>query len=553
MGWRACVAAFSGYLAWSILLFGRGVVTAPNGRVVGDGGSDKTISMWALEWWPHALADGRDPLSASSVWAPGGMDLSWIAGIPGAAFVASPLTLTTGPVVSYNALILLAPATAAFGGFLLARWVTGAPWPAFVGGLLFGFSSYQVGHTIGHLNLTLVVAIPLAILLVLQRHAGQLTRLRYLVAVTVVLAAQFLISTELFLMLVGTGALALVLAWWILDRDERTRLRRTTLETIAALCLTGILVAPYLVHAFVLTGPSWAPTRSPFDATADLASHVVPERWIWIRPPGSTEIARRFTANPVESTAYLGAPLVVIVLLFAARGPRTRANSLLLSVLALLVVFALGPWVRLAGTTVLPGPGQLLARLPVAESALPVRLTLFVSLLAALVCALWLAERQASVLRWLTAALAVVALVPTPSRAFWTSDVERSCFFASGHAQRVFAPDDILLVLPYGAAGWSMLWQAEADFGYRMAGGRLGNLPPGEQRWLPLLRALAGAKHPPGAPAELSRFVRTHGVDAIVVVPSQTRDAPERLVETLGIEPDRVCDALVYRTPTAAG
>jgi hypothetical protein len=550
VGWRSSIAAFGAYAAWSVVLFGRGVVAAPDARVVGDGGSDKTISMWALEWWPHALLHGRDPFSADVVWAPHGMDLAWIVGIPGAAYAAAPLTYLTSPVVAYNVLALLAPASAAWGAFLLARWVTAAPWPAFLCGLLFGFSSYEISHTLGHLHLTLVVAIPLSALLVLRRAAGEITRTRYLLALTAVLAAQFLVSTEIFLMLVGVGVLALALAWWILDSGRRATLRRTAAETVLALGLTGVVVAPYLVHAFLLTGPSWAPTRSPFEATADLANVVVPRRWTWIQPPGADEIARRFTANPVESTAYLGLPLVAVVALFALRRGRSQSQRLLLALLAVLFVFSLGPWVRVAGTTVLAGPGQLFARVPVTESALPVRLTVFVSLLAALVCAIWLAERRTSIFRWSLAVLSVVALLPTPSTAFWTAEVERACFFADGHAQRLFRPDDVLLVLPYGRAGWSMLWQAEADFGYRTAGGRLGNLPPDEQRWLPLLRVLAGAEPSKTAADQLRPFLDEHDVDAIVVVPTRTRPSPRALVERLGVEAVRVCDALVYRLPT---
>ena len=89
-----------------------------------------------------------------------------------------------------------------------------------------------------------------------------------------------------------------------------------------------------------------------------------------------------------------------------------------------------------------------------------------------------------------------------------------------------------------------MLWQAETGFAYRIAGGRLGNLPPSEQRWRPVLQALAGAQTTPEATGQLPAFLREHGVDAIVVVPSQTRNRVERLVATLGVEPAHIADAL---------
>jgi hypothetical protein len=537
--------ALISYIALAVLFFGRGVVSAPNDRVVGDAGSDKTIFMWALEWWPRALADAKDPLNADVVWAPNGMDLSWVAAIPGAAYVATPLTSIVGPVTSYNVLALLAPATAAWTAFFLGRWVTSSFWPGFVCGLLFGFSSYEIGHTIGHLNLTLVAVIPLAVLLVLRRATEELSARRYIAYLTIVLSAQFLVSTETFLTLLGVGVLALAFGWWILERQRRSAVHKTAIDTFLSLVLTAIVVCPYLIHAFVLTGPAWAPTRDPFDAAADIANFAVPRRWTWLRPPGGDELARRFTANPVESTAYLGVPLIAIVVLFAARRGRPRAHVLLLALLGTTILFSLGPWVRIAGTTIAVGPGYALAHLPVTRNALPVRLTLFVALFAGLVCAIWLAERPQSRLRWLAGCAAVIALLPTWSTSFWSADVERSTFFSDRHAKRTFDGDDTVLVLPYGRSGWSMLWQAESDFAYRMAGGRLGNLPPDEQRWLPVLRSLAGAEVTPQARRMFRRFLEEHRVDAIVIAPG-TRRPQRKMITALGLVPRRIADALVY-------
>ena len=93
-----------------------------------------------------------------------------------------------------------------------------------------------------------------------------------------------------------------------------------------------------------------------------------------------------------------------------------------------------------------------------------------------------------------------------------------------------------------------MLWQAESRFAYRMTGGRLGNLPPDEQRWLPVLRSLAGAVVTPEARRMLRPFLEEHRVDAIVVAPG-TRTPQRDMVNALGLVPQRIADALIHTLP----
>ena len=380
-----------------------------------------------------------------------------------------------GPVISYNVLALLAPATAAWTAFLLGRWVTASFYSAFVCGLLFGFSSYEIGQTIGHLHLTVLLAIPLVFLFVLRRVTGELSARRHVAYLTVVLSAQFLASTEIFLMLVSVGVMALVLGWWILEREKRPVVRTTAIEVSVARrdCIRCLAVPHPCVCAHRTRMGANAESIWRSGRHCELRSAASVDM---ARPPGGDEIAQRFTANPVESTAYLGVPLIAIIILFAVRRGRARGACAARRVAGNDRRFSLGPPPPPAGTTTGVGLGYALAHLPVTRSALPVRLTLFVALFAGLICAIWLAERPSSRLRPLAACAAVIAIAPTWSTSFWSAGVERSTFFSDGHAERVFEAGDTVLVLPYGRSGWSMLWQAESRFAYRMAGGRLGNL-----------------------------------------------------------------------------
>jgi hypothetical protein len=522
------------YAAGSIVFFGRGVLTAPATTVVGDAGADKTIFMWSLVWWPHALAHGHDPFDASLVWAPHGVDLAWATAIPGVGLAATPLTALVGPVAAYNVLVLAAPALSAWTAYLLASWVTRSFWPSLAAGWIFGFSAYEIGHMVGHLNLVLVFLVPLCALLVLRHHAGELGTRRFVLLLALALAAQFAISTEIFATLVLVGALFAVLTL------RRHAMRRTVVACLAAMVLAGVVVAPYLAHAFVVASPRDAPLRSPFSEATDLLNYVVPTRRIWIRPSDADHVTDRFRATGAERGGYLGVPLLLAAALFAAR----RRRSILTLGLAALVVASLGVGVRIAGRVIATGPWKLVAKLPLMTSVLPGRLTLYVALLVALMVATWLADKS-SRRRWALVLVGIALVLPNPSTHLWRSRVPNSTFFANGTFRRYLAPGDTALVLPFGPSGWSLFWQAETGMRFRLVGGHLGRrVIRAEEHW----RAVYDALGPGPAVAESTfrRFLAAHGVDAIVVAPG-TRPSALRLVRKLGIPPVRAADALVYQ------
>lgn len=545
-GWRKAAAAALPpllFLALSVALFGRHVVGSPSTKVVGDAGSDKTIAMWSLSWWPRAIARGIDPFAADVVWAPHGIDLAWATAIPLPALVATPLTLAAGPVVAYNALALAAPALAAWTSFGLARLIGASLPAATVGGLVFGFSPFHTNHTVGHINLTLTFLIPLAGILVALRVQQRMRRSSYVLSLVAVLAGQFLVSTELFLMLVLAGATVAGLGVWCASAPERVRLGLLLRETVVAVALSLVLVSPYLLHAFVLSGTEHQPLRSPAAASIDLANLVVPTRRVWLSPEPTESIVARFAASPVERTGYLGVPLLVA--LAAAAGARRRSplDTALLSAGAVLAVASLGPRIRVAGFDLFPGPWLPFAHLPVLGGALPARLSLFVSLLAALVLARWLGlDRR----RWVIGGLVVLSLAPVASKHLWTADVPRPAFFAADRDERHLHRGDTALVFPYGPVGWSLLWQAEDAFRYRLVGGHFGRrATPEEEEWRDYHHGLAGGPLPRGGPRRLALFLEAHQVDVIVTTPG-TRPGLRRLVESLHLPATRSGDAVVY-------
>jgi hypothetical protein len=542
------LAPLAGYVAFTVLWIGRDVVLHPSTKVLGDALSDKTILMWSFLWWPHAIAHGHDPFLATAVWAPHGVDLAWVTSSPTLSLVLAPLSETVGPVFTYNLAALAAPALAAWTAYLLARRLTGNGAASLFAGFLFGFSPYVVGQSIGHLNLSFVCLVPLAGLLAVRFHEGSLGRWRFAGALALVLALQFGISTEVFATLTLLGAICFALAFFLLD--GRGRLAALARYTALAYVGAGVVVTPYLLHAFA--DGTAAPLRPHRNRHAlDLANLVFPTHATWWRPPHSRAIVSGFTSNIDEIGGYVGVPLLLMALLAAvtSTGRLRRGVWLLLLAATAADALAAGPEVRVAGNPVVTGVWAGIERLPALGEALPIRLEMYAALFLSLAVALWLAQPGRRVWRFVLGALAVASLLPSPSSAFWTSRARQSRFFDSAASRALVHRGDTALVFPYASRrSWSMLWQAEMRFRFAMIGGHVGQaIVPSECRWYRDYESFGGGT-PPGGPAGFRRFLRAHHVSVVIEGPRTSPSVRELIRASLpDVRPVRDAGVTVLR------
>ncbi len=160
----------------SFAYFGWRLLPHPGRAILGTG-ADPQIFVWSFAWWPHAILGLTNPFVTHALYAPVGANLLWATSVPGLALAFAPLTILFGPVASYNVAALLLPALAAWCAYLLCLHLTRSLWASLVGGYLFGFSSFVLGHQLeGHLNLTAVFLVPLVALVVVRFVEGELSR-----------------------------------------------------------------------------------------------------------------------------------------------------------------------------------------------------------------------------------------------------------------------------------------------------------------------------------------------------------------------------------------
>jgi hypothetical protein len=522
-------------------------VIHPNTVCACDGGVDATQFIWALGWWPYALLHGLGPVVTHVIYAPNGINLASGTSVPGAALVAAPLTLLAGPVVAFNLLSLLAPALGAWFAYRLCVYITRAPAASIVGGYLFGFSSYGLGQVLGHLHTAFTFAPPAAALLTLRALDERLSPRRYAILLAAVLTVQLLLSTEMVLTLACVGTVALSCGWFASPPERRRRIVRLAPWILLAFGLTALVCSPYVYYEIFRGNDysaGWGTTYF-----ADALNYVVPTRITWLGGHALAGVSDAFSGHDLtESTAYLGPIQLGIVAAFVVGRWRTRTARFLLAVLVIVMIWSLGGYLTVDGHQLLELPWSIYSHLPLLDLLLPVRLTVYVSLICAVAVAGWVATPgRGARLRWVAALGAVALILPSVQH----SRFPEPRFFATDLYRRYLHRDENVLPIPAGEAGYSLLWQARSGMYFRLASGYFGAPPAAyaRQRVYWQLQQTAGSLGP-GTARALRAFVVRQRVGAIVLDPHASA-LWEPVLARDGLRPLAVGGVLLYRIPAS--
>ncbi|MGA8634389.1 MAG: hypothetical protein WB805_05980 [Candidatus Dormiibacterota bacterium] len=534
---------------------------APTTTYVGEG-PDPVQAIWGIGWVPFATTHGLNPLFSTAMNTPAGMNMLWgnAFAIP-MAVVLWPMTVTLGATVSYNLVITLSLALAAFLAYLvIRRWVPGVV-AAALGGLLYGFSPYMTAQYFGHLGLVLsAITPPLALMLldeIVVRQRRRPLTLGLLAAGLTVL--QFFITQEVLLTEVIVAAvLTLVLA---LSYRDQVRVRAGfVVRTLCIATLAAVVVLAY---------PTWLQFLAPGHLVihgavhgtdtyvTDAANFVVPTVAQLISPQSAIGISSHFSGNASEWDGYLGIPLVLILVFATVRFwqvPVIRTAGIVAAIVALL---SLGPHLHLAGHQLpVPLPWWIPAHLPVLENILPARMMIYVFLAASitfafLLRALWL-MRSSFAVNALVALAVLLPLVPTlPAPA---TTLQTQAPFTSETAAQMFAGANVLFE-PFPGVDYpqAMTWQRSANYSFTMLGGYvIGPYAPGVQAFQQKIHDLVARSGTvtlsSAEQLALASSLRSFGVSAVVVNPSVVPAGTSSLfTQVLGSPPVAEDGFLVWR------
>lgn len=466
------LAALTIFTAFWVGLVVPALVIHPGALQLDQSSMDPNFFVWSLRWWPYAIGHGLDPMTTRFIGAPGGFNLAWLTTVPVVAVLAAPVTAAFGPVVTLNLLTAFAPPVAGWAAFVLCRRLTGRFWPSLAGGAVYGYSAYEMNHSVpGHLNLTVSLLVPLISYLVVRWRDGAISREAFIGLLAAALVLQMLLFLETFAGLTVIWLAALSIGYWLAGPAARPRIAQLGRQAGVAYLVAVVIGSPYLGYVLTHTPAGFA-RNVPRTNALNLASLIVPRptrtfRLHWLHDTAA--------ALPTASQAgYIGIPLLLLAAALAVWAWKDLFTRFVIVMFVFAVLVAAGPDLAAGTLHALPVPWALAWKLPLARSAFPVRFMVFADLALAVIVALWLAAPlRHALLRWMTGLLAVAVVLvnipfitapqPTPSS-------QLPGFIASGQFRHYLTHGEIVLVISArGNAG--LLFQAVSDFYFRISGG----------------------------------------------------------------------------------
>jgi hypothetical protein len=507
--------------------------------------TDPNFYVWSLRWWPYAVAHGVNPLHTTLIGAPAGYGLAWVTSIPPLALIAFPLTELAGPVVTFNLLVVVALPVSGWAAFVLCRRLTGRFWASLAGGAVYGFSAYEMNHIFsGQLNLAFAALLPLIAYLMLAWRDQVIGSRTFVALLALAMTAQFYLFLETFADMSAVLVLGLAAGYLLADRPDRKLITGLSLRVGIAYAIALVLAAPYLKYA-LSHQPAGFSSR-PSSASLKLASLVIP--WSG-RTFGLGWLARAAVplAGP-DLDGYVSIPLLAIAVALCAVAWRRRMTRFLAVIVVLLILLALGPTLHIDSWS---GVGRLpwgrVWSLPIARSAYPVRLMVFVFLALAVMTALWLAgPSKRWWARWLLGLLAAAAIVANTVPLALQDQSGSPAFITTGEYRQYLKPGETVVMLSKHP-NVALLWQAQMDFYPKVAGGFINKAITGYDG-VPAPVAQLGTVGL--AKPEVQRFrsyLITAKIGAILVAQNEAGSWPA-IFSRLGLHGQAAGGVIVYKT-----
>jgi hypothetical protein len=443
---------------------------------------DVNFFAWFMRYEATAIAHGRLPaLTTAALNAPQGVSVMWNTSLLLPGVLLAPLTLLAGPQTSLTLVLTLGFAGSAASLFVVLRRWGASLTAAAIGGAVYGFSPALLNSGIGHYNLQFAVLPPLIIDALLRIVTGRGNAVRGGAWLGLLAAAQLFTGEEL---LSDTALAGLVLVLVLVanqPRDVSVRARHAAI----GMATGAVVMALICGHAV------WEQFRGPLvehyaGRFTHYTSFLSARPAVFVTPPGtllfhtkaSAAVAARYPTHLPEYLAYLGWPLLAVLVAAAVCYWRYLPVRVMAVTFAALELLSLGDSYRVVGVFL---PWHWLQGTPVLGQLIPDRLAILADGTAGAVLAFSLDQaRQAAArsagwrrghLATAIAVLAVLPLTPLPLKAAPLTPVPAG--WQAAFARLRLAPGARVLVVPIPDNDYSqpMRWQADTGEPASLIGG----------------------------------------------------------------------------------
>jgi len=306
--------------------------------------------LYKLWWFKRALFDlGISPFFNADVFYPEGYYLALHEMSLANVSLGTPLTILCGETVSYNTLVLLSFVLSGFGVYLLAFRLTRARLAALLGGVVYAFCSYRMGHLgAGHLNLLGTQWLPFLFLCLEQVLETKKTLSAILVGVFFALSA---LSSWYYAPTAAIFAAAYV-SWRARPWRERLLNRRLWYSFALAAVVAILLMAPSVVH----TMQQWGQREMAFSLrevdvfSASVGDFLVPNPMhpLWGKLVAPYYVERQDVPEHTIALSWIA----MVLALVAMWTRRERVSSAYALLFGLSLVLALGTTLHVGGQRV---------------------------------------------------------------------------------------------------------------------------------------------------------------------------------------------------------
>lgn len=366
----AIMAAFIAYLAISLAVFYPAVIHI--GSTVPGSGVTPYQDMWFAWWSAYAVFSAHTGIYHTTLLSwPLGSSLYAYSTAPLLSFAFAPLGLL-GAIYEYNTIFLIGFAFSGICMYVLAEYLSGNRYAAFIAGIIFAFSAFHIGES-SHLSMLYIGWLPISIyfLLRLMRHEGR----TYLNIIGMALSIAFSTTTAsvqlTILIMLVMGA---VIAAGLLDKAQREKLtsKRFVIPLIASFTAAFAIgswsylpLALYLYHNG-LAASGYYPTATQYVLWSDnAASYFVPSYYNGLSHLFGIygSVSYLVGPDPSQRSAYLGYSVLALAL-YGIYTERRRA-ALWVSIGIAAAWLSLGPWLQIGPTiTKIPGIYLIYAAIP---------------------------------------------------------------------------------------------------------------------------------------------------------------------------------------------